>query len=51
MDGERRYITKGDANEGNDSGYRTDSDIVGVVRLKVVYIGYPSLWLRQIMNK
>lgn len=51
VDGERRYITKGDANEGNDSGYRTDSDIVGVVRLKVVYIGYPSLWLRQIMNK
>ncbi len=51
VDGERRYITKGDANEGNDSGYRTDSDIVGVVRLKVVYIGYPSLWLRKIMNK
>lgn len=51
VNGEKRYITQGDANEGADPGYRTDGQIVGVVRLKVLYIGYPSLWLRDIFNK
>ncbi len=50
VNGQRQYITKGDANDGIDSGYRTDEHIVGVVRLKVLYIGYPSLWLREIFN-
>lgn len=48
--GERQYITKGDANEGNDPGHRTDADIVGIVRLKILYIGYPSVWLRELFN-
>ena len=51
IDGQRQYITKGDANEGVDPGYRTDQQIVGVVRFKVLYIGYPSLWLRKIFVK
>ena len=48
--GQRQYITRGDANDGNDVGYRTDANIVGVVRFKVIYIGYPSLWLRELFN-
>ncbi len=49
--GVRQYITKGDANEGTDPGYRTDADIVGLVHLKISYIGYPSLWLTEAFNK
>ena len=51
VNGQREYITQGDANEGVDAGVRTDSDIIGVVRLRVLYIGYPSLWLREIISK
>lgn len=50
INGQTQYITKGDANEGVDPGFRTDGDIVGVVRFKVSYLGYPSLWLREIFN-
>lgn len=50
INGQREYITKGDANEGVDAGIRNDSDIIGVVRLKVLYVGYPSLWLREILS-
>lgn len=50
VNGQRQYITKGDANERIDAGFRTDSDIVGVVRIRVLYIGYPSVWLHQLIN-
>lgn len=48
VQGQTRYITKGDANDVVDSGYVTEDQIVGIVRLKVLYVGYPSLWLREI---
>ena len=47
IDGQNRYFTKGDANDDADSGFITDADIIGVVDLKVPYVGYPTLWLRQ----
>ena len=47
IDGENRYVTKGDANDDADTGYITDADIIGIVDLKVPYVGYPTLWLRQ----
>jgi signal peptidase len=50
VNGQRQYITKGDANETNDPGFRTDSDIVGVVRLRVRFLGYPSLVLHELTN-
>ena len=50
IDGQKQYITKGDANEDPDAGFVTDGQIVGVVRFKVLYIGYPSLWLREIFD-
>lgn len=49
--GETRYYTKGDANEELDFGYRTDADIVGLTDIKVAYIGYPTLWLNELLNK
>ena len=49
--GEVRYYTKGDANFGEDPGYRTDADIVGLTDMKVAYVGYPTLWLHELLKK
>jgi signal peptidase I len=50
INGETRYYTKGDANEGLDSGYIDDSHIVGITDVKIAYIGYPTLWLRELIQ-
>lgn len=50
VSGEVRYYTKGDANIDNDAGYRTRSDIVGLTDLKISYIGFPTLWLHELVN-
>lgn len=50
INGQLRYFTKGDANEGMDSGYITDANIVGVVNLKIKYIGHPTLWIRSLFE-
>lgn len=50
IDGQDAYFTQGDANQSPDDGYRKNSDIIGITKLKVKYIGYPSLWIRQIFE-
>ena len=50
VNGQNQYITKGDANDDPDVGFITDEDIIGIVRTKVLYIGYPSLWLNEIFK-
>lgn len=50
INGQFRYYTKGDANETLDPGYITNTEIVGVVHFKIVYIGFPSLWLRELFD-
>ena len=50
INGVTRYYTKGDANDGLDTGYRTSSDIIGITKFKVSYIGYPTLWLRSLFE-
>lgn len=51
VNGEYRYYTKGDANQRNDDEYRTEKDISSLVKLRVKYIGYPTLWVRSIFAK
>lgn len=51
IDGIKRYYTKGDANEEMDSGYVTDSSIVGIVKGKVPYVGYATIGLRDLFNQ
>ncbi len=51
INGQNRYYTKGDVNENLDTGYITESDILGVVELKLPYFGYPTLWLRELVKK
>ncbi len=50
INGQTRYITKGDANENNDTGYITKSDVIGLVRTKLPMVGQPTLWLRDIFK-
>ena len=47
---ETRYYTQGDANEDPDYGYRTRKDIFGVTDFKISYAGYPTLWLRELLD-
>lgn len=48
--GELRYYTKGDANEDADSGFITADNIVGTTDVKLPFIGYPTLWLRELIS-
>ena len=50
VNGEYRYYTKGDANQKEDDSYITSKDIVGVTKFRIQYIGYPSLWMRDIFS-
>ncbi len=50
INGVLRYYTKGDANESMDSGYITDADIIGIINLKIKYIGYPTIWVRSLFE-
>lgn len=50
IDGEKRYYTKGDANPSPDAGYRTAADIVGLTDIKIAHLGYPTLWLRELIK-
>lgn len=47
---EYRYYTKGDANEKRDESYITKDKIDGLVKLRIKYIGYPTLWIRSILS-
>ncbi len=51
VNGELRYYTKGDANPAPDTGYITSENIVGTAELTIQYIGYPTLWLRALLNR
>lgn len=48
VNGETRYITKGDANQNEDEKYITNKDIIGIYKFRISYIGYPSIWIRDI---
>ena len=50
VNGEIRYTTKGDANGQNDDDYITNNDVVGVSKFRILYIGYPSIWIRDMYS-
>ena len=49
-EGNLYFYTKGDANDNVDVGFVHENNIVGVVNFKISYIGYPSLWIRDLFN-
>ncbi len=51
INNEIRYTTKGDSNESEDIGYITKENIIGIKKQKIKYIGYPTIWLRELFNK
>lgn len=51
INGITRYYTKGDANDSPDDGYVIKSQIVGLTDIKISYIGYPTVWIREIFSK
>lgn len=51
INGSVRYYTKGDANEDNDIGFRTQSDIVGLVSYKLPMLGHVTLWMRSFFKR
>ena len=51
INGITRYYTKGDANEDMDAGFIHRADIIGHVNYKIPYIGFPTIWMRNIFKK
>lgn len=45
-----QFITKGDANKNIDNGFRDVSDITGIVKFKIKYIGLPTIWFNSLFN-
>lgn len=50
VNGQYRYYTKGDANNNIDNEYRVLDDIYGLIKLKVKYIGHPTIWVRRLFS-
>lgn len=50
VNGELRYYTKGDANEKVDVGYITKEKIIGVTKARIIWIGYPTIWFRELFS-
>ncbi len=44
------YITKGDANNGEDAWYLSDSDIVGNYMGKAMFLGWPTVLLSELIS-
>ena len=45
------YQTKGDSNNVTDSKLVSLSQIKGIYCFRVKYIGFPSVWLYEFLNK
>jgi signal peptidase len=48
--GDRIFTTKGDNNPSNDTPVN-QSHLIGIVRSTVPYVGYPTVWLREVSQK
>lgn len=44
------YVTKGDANNGKDSQVVQKKQVKGVVKLRIPFIAYPTVWLSEYME-
>ena len=47
-----KYIiyTKGDANKNIDSWTVNEQEVLGIVKYRIKYLGYPTLWFNEIIN-
>ena len=48
VEGKYYFYTKGDANNAEDNYEITEDMIIGIVNIKVPYIGYPTVWVNSL---
>ena len=49
--GKLSFVTKGDANNAADTNVLYTNQVHGVVKAKIPYIAYPTIWLSEYFNK
>lgn len=49
-DGKVEATTKGDNNNANDPWVITEDDMIGTVSFMIPYIGYPSVWVNELLK-
>lgn len=49
-DGKIEATTKGDNNNANDPWVITEDDMIGTVCFMIPYIGYPSVWVNELLK-
>ena len=49
-EGNTFFITKGDNNENIDSEKVTGNQVIGIVNMKIPYVGYPAVWFSEFLN-
>ena len=47
---EKKYRTKGDANDNYDNTIINEKDVIGILRYRIRYIGLPSIWVREMFE-
>ncbi len=50
INGQLQIFTKGDANEEEDFGFTTADRVIGTECLTIPYLGYPTVWMRELFN-
>ena len=48
VEGKYYFYTKGDANDTEDNYDITEDMVIGIVNIKIPYIGYPTVWLNSL---
>lgn len=51
VNGKKDFITKGDNNDTKDAWVVKGSDVIGVVKTRVRWIGMPTVALNELLNK
>jgi signal peptidase len=49
-EGKKIFITKGDNNQENDDWDVYEEEILGIMKISIPNIGYPAVWLYEILN-
>ena len=49
-DGTIKYRTKGDNNKDNDDYLVSSEEIIGIVRLRIKSIGWPTIWFQELIS-
>ena len=49
-DGQMLYQTKGDNNKENDGYLVNAQDVVGIVKLRIKSIGWPTIWFQELIS-